>query len=900
MAGTINRFNRFMPRDYSMKWYMPEVYVPDFQQWDSLLAGQQQKYNAAMAATQKYPKHLEWRKDLAGEYKQNIETKLDDITTSFINEGVRTGNRKLRDFAFELNQQWNPGGLAHELEKEFEDYQSGIKQITDYYEKNKAENSANRTYSLFKLKEAAQGEFKRDPNTGLYSRAGIVPELVPYVDIAEEALKVVKEIKDSGTTSIVSRGPAWFEKIQREGVTEETIREVTDALLEQPKYSQQLSVEKWLIDKNIPQDKKDAIVNEAKDRLANTVVKVQEDVNKLAKSKDEKDRKSLQKQLKEAGYYEGTIDGKIGKQSQEAIDKYLKDLTDKTNKKSDAINYDNLIETEIRDSYARPLIKAFAREKINRDLIFNRQWEVNARIASQRKASADLVAAIQSLKNPEKSEYIATPGMARPMETIEKLKQDHQKAYNESKKAFDQVAQWSGITDIIGYRAPNKIHEVTQAKIGSKTYKDFVTKMQGMGYGEEIASNAWNFYNSPAAGELYTSYTHMNTAKQAIDGINNTKTSMALDYSKTPEGKKEIEKLRKTSNFKGTDQELIEKLVTGTGVTMEARPITIYSDKEFGLPIQSESNVTIGGNFINKMNDYYQNKPEAIPESLRGYRFKALKGAGADMENVVKKDFKEGYTLGYTSLDGGEPYYSHIGKNNKIDPSEVEMTGLSFDVTPAGVIYYATGKDANGKPVSAIMNAPRSHFPNLANVAIDMKKEAKDGDNEFLDNLSNSLYAVTTEGPQYQQAVDDALILNEKNTAPLKNVIDPRRSENGKVETFGNNANIRGTAVGAPIIVDGLSYQKFKVYNPKTEDTSFMLTLETKNGLYLPVANKKGGLYYKSSTDAEAPIWDRRLMNKVPVEINQQTFKPTTLSEEDLKIITIGAQSQLDSENDEE
>lgn len=898
MAGTINRFNRFMPRDYSMKWYMPEVFVPDFQQWDSLLAGQQQKYNAAVAATQKYPKHLEWRKDLAGEYKQNIETKLDDITTSFINEGVRTGNRKLRDFAFELNQQWNPGGLAHELEKEFEDYQSGIKQITDYYEKNKAENSANRTYSLFKLRESAQGEFKRDPNTGIYSRASIVPELVPYVDIAEEALKVVKEIKESGTTSIVSRGPAWFEKIQREGVTEETIREVTDALLEQPKYSQQLSVEKWLIDKNTPQEKKDAVVKEAKDKVANTVVDTQDKINKLSKSKDDKDRKGLQQQLKDAGYYDGAIDGKIGKNTQDAIDKYLEDLNDKTNKKYNAITYDNLVETEIRNSYAQPLIKAFAREKINRDLIFNKQWEVNARIAAQRKNSMDLVTAIQSLKNPEKSEYIATPGLARPMETIDKMRQDNQKAYDESKKAFDQVAQWSGITDIIGYRAPNKIHEVTQAKLRSKTYEEFLTKMKALGYEDAVSNNAWQFYNSPAAGELFTSYTHMNSAKQSVDSIDKTKSSLILDFAKTTEGKAAFAKAKKQMGFKGSDQEFAQMMNNAE----KGKDLFELSYEERRGKENFIRNYTQAAknDLLSEMDSYYAKNTDKIPESLRGYRFKALKGAGADMENVVKKDFKEGYTLGYTSMDGGEPYYSHIGQNNKIDPSEVDMESLSFDVTPAGVIYYATGKDKNGKPVSAVMNAPRTHFPNLANVAVDMKKEAKDGNNEYLDNIANTLYAVTTEGPQYEQAVDDGLVLNNKNTTQLARVIDPRRSQGGKIETFANNANVRGTPVGGEKRVDGLTYQKFKVYNPKTQSSSYMLTVLMENDLYLPIMNKGGGLYYESSTAAEKPIWDRRLMSQIPVEINQQKFKQSNLSEEDLKIITLGVQSQMDSENEEE
>lgn len=58
-------------------------------------------------------------------------------------------------------------------------------------------------FSLDKLQKASQGEFKQDKSTGMYQRANIVPSLHPYVDIAEEAQKLVKEIKENGRTDII-------------------------------------------------------------------------------------------------------------------------------------------------------------------------------------------------------------------------------------------------------------------------------------------------------------------------------------------------------------------------------------------------------------------------------------------------------------------------------------------------------------------------------------------------------------------------------------------------------------------------------------------------------------------------------------------------------------------------
>ena len=893
--ATINRFNKFLPRDYSMKFYMPEIYVPDFQQWDSMLAGQQQKYNAAMAVTQKYPKHLEWRSDLAAQYKQGVNDKVQDVTNTYINEGVRSGNRKMRDFAFDLNQQWNPGGLAHELEKEFEDYQSGIKQITDYYEKNKAENSANRVYSLAKLKQAAQGEFKYNPDTGMYNRAGIVPELMPYVDIAEEAMKVVKEIKDSGTSTIIARDKAWFEKIEKTGVTEETIREVTNELLKQPKYAQQLGVEKWLIDQNTPEEAKKEMVDKERSRIASQNDKMITSVNTFAKSKDEKDRKQLQSELQKYGYYTGKIDGVIGKETQTAIDNYLKDLDDQTERKLDAVNYDNMVMNSMKESYAKPLIKAFTREIVKRDLIFNKEWEVQVEAASRKKATADLVTAIQSLKEPTTTDYLATPGLSTPMETIDKIRSQNQEMYSNAKKSFDQVSQFSGITDILGTRASNEIHKVTQTKMQSKSYDEFKKRMGGIGYTDEGAiKGAWDFYNSPAAGDLYNSYTSMQAAKESVDSVDNARVSMITDFSKTAEGKKEMASLRKQFNFKGSDEELIKAISSGTGFT-EIIP-SINTSVGLGAQIGSGRNiVNRGKDFLNKMDNYYKGKPEAMPQSLRGYRLNAIKGEGAELSKVMVKDIIDGYTNGYSSNGQAGIVFSHIGQNNKIDPTDVKLddTNFSFNVDASGITYYLTGKDSNGKPVSSVVNAPKEHYGRLARMALSLKKQAKETGDRFLDGVANQVYAVTTGGPQYNNAVDDALVLNDDNTFPLGNVIDPMRSTGNQIETFKNNANVKGTPVGAEENIGGLTYQKFKVYNPKTKNTGYMMTVQTEQGLYLPIKNEDGGFYYKTSMEAESPLWDRKMMPQIPVDIDQKTIKQSNVSQSQAQGIMLAAEGIL-------
>lgn len=892
---TINRFNKFTPRDYSWQTYIPQVPSIDFEAWDAMLGSQQQKYNAAMAITQKYPKHLEWRGELAGQYKQSVNDKVQDVTNTYINEGVKSGNRKMRDFAFDLNQQWNPGGLAHELEKEFEDYQGGVKQITDYYEKNKAENSANRVYSLAKLKQAAQGEFKHDPNTGMYNRTGIVPELMPYVDIAEEAMKVVKEIKDSGTSTIIARGRAWFEKIEREGVTEETIKDVTDELLKQPKYAQQLQVEKWLVDQNTTPEQKAKLEEDTKARILKSVDTVTKQIDKYSGSKNKKEREELQKQLQQEGYYTGKVDGDVGTQTKAAIDTYKKDLADKAAKQLNEISYDKLIDNQMKDSYARPLIKAFTREKVKRDLIFNKEWETSMKIQAQRKNTSDLVTAIQSLKEPTTTDYLATPGLSTPMETIDKIRSQNQEMYSNAKQSFDQISQFSGITDILATRAPNEIHKVTQTKMQSKSYEEFEKRMGGIGYTDKsVVEGAWNFYNSPAAGDLFNSYTSMQTAKESVDSIDNAKESMITDFIKTSEGKKEVTALRKRFDFKGTDDELVKAISGGVGFTEVTPAATSFVG--IGIPVGTGSTtINKGKDFLNKMDNYYKGKPEEMPQSLRGYRINAIKGEGAELSKVMIKDIVDGYTNGYSSNGQAGIVFSHIGKNNQIDVSDVKLddANFSFNVDASGVTYYLTGKDSNGKPVSSVVNAPEEHYRRLSRMALSLKKQAKETGDSGLDAIANQVYAVTTGGPRYKNAVDDALVLNDNNTFPLANVVDPQRSTSKQVETFKNNANVKGSPIGAEEVVGGMTYQKFKVYNPKTKNTAYMMTVQTEQGLYVPVKNNDGGFYYKTSMEAESPIWDRKMLSQLPVDIDQKTIKQSNVSTGQAQGLMLAAENLL-------
>lgn len=922
--ATLNRFNKFTDRDFSWKTYIPEIATPNFELWDQTLNRLQTGYDQALSIRNKLPAYLPWREDLAAQYKEQANKGVDAITEAYTKQGVNAGNRALRDFGQTINNEWQPGGLASELQNEYNDYQAAQTKIDQYYKDQKAENSANREYSLSLLNNAAKGKLERNPVTGMYTRPQLNPSLFPYVDIADEALKVVKEIKGSGTSSIVALSPAWFEKIQTEDkVTPETIKAVTDALLQQPKYKQQMAIETIQAKSKYTPEELAKLEEDTKANISNQVDKTLSSVDKLASSTKTDDKKDLQTQLQNAGYYDGKIDGDFDAKSKEALAKYKEDIQTAKEQKLQNVNADNLIQNSIKQNYAQPLISAFARETVKKDLIYNKQYDLNVRMANQRKSSQDLITAVQSLKDPATSNFIVSPGLSKPMETFDKIKTNYQNSYNESKKVFDQTVQWSGLSGILGTSAPNAIHEMTQARMRSGSFDEFKKNAAGLGVTNETdLQNVWNFYNGPGSDQLRTSYIAMQDAKTQVDNAANAEQAMTTAFTKSPEGKKQLDKIRKSYGLTNvSDEDIVNQILNdknkfsrkgyekdkdveagtkkgvadpfgetftkaaGTAIgTFIGGPLMFDKVKEkFYGKNDAEEFLSARDNYVNK------NKVE-FPLSLRGYAINAVAGEGANLEKVIIDDITSGNSIGYTGDDKPLVFTSVDGKT-KYNDNEVDLKGakLRFNVDASGITYYINGKSADGKAnISAIAKAPPEHYDRLRIMALQMKKEAAQTGDRSLDAQANALYARTTKGAGFENAVEDAMVITDKNGRRLYDVVDPQRSTKGSIQTFGNNSRIKGTPVGQEWESSGNIYQKFKVKDNDGKQ-AYMMTMKTNAG-FVPLPNDSGGMYFSTAQEAEAPVWTAEMIRQLPSEVNQTKIKQTNLTNDQAASLMLGAQ----------
>jgi hypothetical protein len=861
----ISRFDKFTPRDYNMEWYMPKEFIPDFEAWNTLLANKQTKYDTAVALSQKLPKHLAHRVDLAGQYKQKTDQAINDISSAYTKD-ITAGDRMLRDYGLNMNRDWQAGGLAYELEQEAADYAKAQEEIGKYYKDAKAEHSANKNLAMYKLQEAAKKDFGYDPNTGLYTRAGIVADTTPFVDIMEEAQKVVKEIKDSGSTTIAPINQAWFMKIKKEGVTEETIRGVAQELLQQPKYAQQLAIEQWDAKRKLTPDQ---LTQMETDYKTNANAKLDEKAAELLKSTStEKGAKDLQRELTKQGFYTADIDGKFGDKSKQALNEWLKSRKDNINKTT----ADNLISQQLVSNYVDPLAKTYARMKEDKDLTFNQQWGIERKIQGQAQNNASF---LQTLMRPETGEYLTSPGAARPMDEIGKMTTTAKTTYEDSKKTFNMVVSKSPIA---GQNfSAHEVNMITNARMESKTPQEFQSKLASYGVMVQNPQAVYEWYNSPDAISLNNAYRSMSSAGHQLETYTKAQESMLNEYVRSGAGKNLVSDARKAiPQFKDkTDSEIITSLAKGD--------ITLTSSEEAdfqgvpgggGLMLKTSSKKTFLNSFKTKVNEWAKNNPDALPISLRGYSVTATKGPGATLSNDIIKDLQDGRTAGYSY--GDMPLEFKNDSGSKVDVKDIDPKTLTIRMTSdaKGVLYYMNGKDKDGNTVSGAATAPKQHNGRLAAMARDMLVNATQSGDKATENLALQIFNNTKGDNALKYAVEDSLMLDDKNAVSLDNVVDP--SVTNRLATFSENPYVKGLKVGEEISLGNKTFQKYKVKNETGKDL-YMLTMQTsdpKTGklYYVPIKNESGGVYFDTALDAEMPLVKNEMLSQISVENKTTKF----------------------------
>ena len=361
----------------------------------------------------------------------------------------------------------------------------------------------------------------------------------------------------------------------------------------------------------------------------------------------------------------------------------------------------------------------------------------------------------------------------------------------------------------------------------------------------------------------------MARAKSQMDNITASKTSLYSEFFKSPEGKSELEKIRKNYkvDFAVTDEKLISQILQNEGAfkgkstTAPVAPGS-YVPQQVNIPNFQDDPM-----FKSKLEKWMKSNPDSFPESLRGFTVNADVGHGKVIQDLLVKDLQSGNLKSYLSPNQSDVIYrDQDGKevDTEIDPASIKLN-ITSDL--GAVTYVITGKDTEGNVISTTLNAPESHKSNLKNMALDMYQKGESNNNTAVKKLAFQIYNISTQGSKASQyAIEDKMNIGSTAT-PLSKVIDINSSTVDNIRTFSDNIYIKGSPVGQQMILGNQVFQKYKVID-KSGSQKFMLTTQVKdkngNILYRPIENESGGLYYNSSSDAERFLVETAMRNELP------------------------------------
>lgn len=193
-----NRFDQFVPSDFSFSIHTPQEYTPDLSMLDSLLGGLQKEYDTGMSTLNRIMPNY-WREhptdvEAAKNYRSKFDSAIAQTTEAFANGNINEGRRLMSNAMREIEKDQLPGGDFYELErraKEAAEQDKALKKT--YIDEYKSPELYQ--YARSKMVDSAQ-PFK-DPATGEYGIVGspAMSKHIPQEEVVNQLDKIIDNIQ---------------------------------------------------------------------------------------------------------------------------------------------------------------------------------------------------------------------------------------------------------------------------------------------------------------------------------------------------------------------------------------------------------------------------------------------------------------------------------------------------------------------------------------------------------------------------------------------------------------------------------------------------------------------------------------------------------------------------------
>lgn len=832
----INRFNRMLPRDYSMEWVIPKEVIPNIEAWSNLLGKQQEQFDATkMLLSEKMPRYLQTEEDRAilQQYKDLTGQTLDNITTQYQEIGLSAGNQAMKEAARMLNREMQPGGRYNLLEDRYNAYQSALKEIETSYKDD--QRGINKQYATSRLQEQLARPIGYNSETGEYSRIS-TPELYKDPNIQSMILKAIDQVRENGNTDIIRLSPTMLQKIKTEGRSADVLSNLAEAIYEQ--YPKQLAIEAWYRKQNIDPVK----VQEQYNTSLDNILAKQNEYLTNGKSLKKEEVRKLQSELVQQGY-DIKIDGSFDPKTENALKKYNEKIKEQIEQKKTDFNIDTYLTQQVSKDYS-DFARGFANQKIDKSIIFDQAAIAQMKIGAARKNTNSLISAMQSIANPETNLVGATPDRGINMDKWSKQRETANTNLANAQNIYrNLMAGKAG--KILGTDAnnvaglieaysktggdPNEFYNLIQAdpkyvasrKIDLRAAFDYIQNNRQIIMGATEA---------------------MTQAQQQKDMIDTFDNSMTKAYSEK-EGREEFEELKKQYKKPWETDEQFRTAINNKDVRFNRTDFTAGGGKE-----GAGKTINLAEQYLNKRNSAVNKNPD-YAKSARTFEISAPIGdkAVGGFAKSILQDIDNNDYYGYVDEDQqGFSWKTKDGEKKEgiVSNKKVSITSFGESGKPqikvTGVIK---NKDGEEDYVETYLEIPETRIDQAKQVILATKAQAKRTNDSSLDEISDMTLAAITGNINYTKtAAQDGTQLHLNNTQSIP-VSMPIYNQRGEI------SNMRNTTMQGMLMdteeVGGRTYKKYKVLGDEGQ-TYYRLTMDTPKGEVV-VTNRNGGLEFSNS-----------------------------------------------------
>jgi len=686
----INKYDKFVEKDFSWKTYIPQLPELDVEQLDKLLAGQQAKIDNLEQVKTLIPNALQTPEDLAlqKQVKNLVDSGSQQVSEAFL-KSPSAGNLAYKNYINQVKKAYQPGGAADVLNKRYQGYAESKKTIDDYYKDEV--NPVFKQYAYDQLQQQVLAGPKYNPNTGEFQTVQS-PELFKNPNLRKAILETAKQIEESGDTQFLGNTNKdwWIQKIQSTGKSEEKLRLIAQALMEQPEFANELKVEQWYQGRN-GQDEK--ITEGFKKGMQNQLTGL------TSQAKDAqlgKGTKEWQEFLVDQGY-DVSPDGRYGDKTRKATEDFLE--------KQKTVLDTNLASPNIKETAVRKQIEksyldyaaGLSNKKISKELIFNKQREVLMKDARDKERTKALLQLNDRLAPVVDPDILVTPQSAVNLtSSFELLKET-----KANKEAFEK-----GATKTLTQNPNSVFNGWTMANVAEaqRLYNEVPTTLEGRHlteverqqmFNDKLRENSSFGFTPEQVTSIYNGIktdTGVNSTFEQLAAMDHAEEMLtahteqvATAYVDTQEGKKAI------SNLRSSIQDPSLKSLSDTQLAQEA----LVNPERFVKTFVSGANPN-----------------SKVPSSVKSRDTAILSGEGQNpaewykktMESDIPKlqkqgiDFKTENIWGIHAGDKDKflrPVYNNI---NSALNSQVESTFASEGMSGL-VLRDMKGEVVDGKPI---------------------------------------------------------------------------------------------------------------------------------------------------------------------------------------------------------